>query len=69
MWSFTLRTTNTENCTYTEFEDFTIMRSWLASSASKRKMFVANKVPQIQELRTGYEWRHIESTSNPVDLV
>jgi hypothetical protein len=69
MWSFTLSTTNKENHTYTESEDFTIMLSWIASSASKWKMFVANKVPQIQELTMGCELRHVESTSNPAELI
>jgi hypothetical protein len=58
-----------KNCTYTEFEDFTIMLSWSASTASKRKMSVANKVHQIQELTMGCEWRHVESTSNPADFI
>jgi hypothetical protein len=49
--------------------DSTIVLSWLATSASKWKTFVANRVSQIQELTAGCEWRHVASASNPADLV
>ena len=48
---------------------YEIVLSWLATSASKWKTFVANRVSQIQELTTGCEWRHVASTSNPADLI
>jgi len=48
--------------------DSTILLSWLATSASKWKTFVANRVSQIQEMTAGCEWRHVVSTSNPADL-
>jgi hypothetical protein len=47
----------------------TIVLSWLATSACKRKTFVANRVSQIQELTAECEWRHVESASNPADLI
>ena len=49
--------------------DSTIVLSWLASSVSKWKTFVANRVSQIQELTAGCEWRHVASASNPADLI
>jgi len=49
--------------------DSTIVLSWLATSASKWKTFVADRVSQIQELTTGCEWRHVASASNPADLI
>jgi hypothetical protein len=49
--------------------DSMIVLSWLATSASNWKTFVANRVPQIQELTAGCEWRHIASTSNPADFI
>ena len=49
--------------------DSTIVLSWLATSASKWKTFVANRVSQIQELTAGCEWRHVASASNPADLI
>ena len=47
----------------------TIVLSWLATSASKWKTFVANVVSQIQEWTAGCEWRHVASASNPADLI
>jgi len=49
--------------------DSTIVLSWLATSATKWKTFVANRVSQIQELTAGCEWRHAASTNNPADLI
>jgi hypothetical protein len=49
--------------------DSMIVLSWLGTSASKWKTFVANRVPQMQELTAGCEWRHVASTSNPADLI
>jgi hypothetical protein len=49
--------------------DSLIVLSWLATSASKWKTFVANRVSQIQELTAGCEWRHVASASNPADLI
>ena len=49
--------------------DATIVLSWLATSASKWKIFVANRVSQIQELTAGCEWRHVASENNPADLI
>jgi len=49
--------------------DSMIVLSWLATSASKWKTFVANRVSQIQELTTRCEWRHVASANNPVDLI
>jgi len=49
--------------------DSMIVLSWLATSPSKWKTFVANSVSQIQELTAGCEWRHVASASNPADLI
>ena len=49
--------------------DSTNVLSWLATSASKWKIFVANRVSQIQELTAGCKWRHVGSANNPADLV
>jgi hypothetical protein len=49
--------------------DSTIVLSRLATSASKWKTFVANRVSQIQEMTTGCEWKHVASSSNPADLI
>jgi hypothetical protein len=47
----------------------TIVLSWLATSATKWKTFVANRVSQIQELTAGCKWRHVASASNLADLI
>ena len=39
--------------------DSTIVLSWVATSASKWKTFVANRVSQIQELTAGCEWKQL----------
>ena len=49
--------------------DSMIVFSWLTSSASKWKTFVANRVSHIQEVTAGCEWRHVASASNPADLI
>jgi len=51
------------------WSDSLIELSWLASSASKLKMLVANRVSQIQELTAGSEWRHVASASKRADLI
>jgi hypothetical protein len=77
MWSLTPSTVDTENSACIDLKidrillwtDSTIVLSWLATSASKWKTFVANRVAQIQELTAGCEWRHVASASNPADLI
>ena len=76
MWIFTRSTTNTENNTCLEFEDWqnsVLDRfhacAFIATSASKWKTLICHRVSQIQEMGTGYEWRHIASASNPADLI
>jgi len=49
--------------------DFMTVLLWLATSASKWKTIVANRVSQIQELTAGCERRHVASASNPADLI
>jgi len=49
--------------------DSTVVLSCLATSASKWKTFIANRVSQIQELTAGCEWRHVASATIPADLI
>jgi hypothetical protein len=49
--------------------DSTIVLSWLATSASEWKTFVANRVSQTYKMTTGCEWKHVSSSSNPADLI
>jgi len=43
--------------------------SWLATSASKWKTFIVNRISQIQELTAGCEWRHVASATIPADFI
>jgi len=49
--------------------DSTIVLSWLATSASKRKKCFANRVSQIQELTAGCERRHVASAINLANFI
>lgn len=49
--------------------DSSIVLSWLNSSPSRWTTFVANRVAEIHELTTNFEWRHIESNKNPADYL
>lgn len=53
----------------TLFTDSSIVLNWLNAEPNKWKMFVANRVAEIQRLTEAFEWRHIDSSSNPADVV
>jgi hypothetical protein len=46
-----------------------IVLSWLNSSPNTWKIFVANRVAEIQRLTEVDNWHHIGSKNNPADLV
>ncbi len=49
------------------WSDSQIVLAWLASSPSRWKTFVANRVHHIQETIPQAQWRHIRSEQNPAD--
>ena len=49
--------------------DSTIVLSWIQGGASKKEIFVANRVREIQELTPPSCWQHCESKDNPADLI
>ncbi|XP_030763274.1 uncharacterized protein LOC115887891 [Sitophilus oryzae] len=49
--------------------DSTIVLSWLNTSPHLLKIFVANRVAQIQLLTNLKEWRYINTHNNPADLL
>lgn len=53
----------------TLFTDSSIVLSWLNSEPNRWKVFVANRVAEIQRLTEHCEWRHIDSKNNPADIV
>lgn len=51
------------------FSDSTIVLNWLDSEPSKWKAFVSNRVGEIQRLTDGATWLHVNSQSNPADII
>jgi len=49
--------------------DSTIVLGWLSLSPSKLKIFVANRVAEIQNKSDINQWSHVSTTENPADLV
>lgn len=48
--------------------DSTVTLAWIQSPSDRWKTFVANRVSAIQEL-TNENWHHIDTKSNPADLI
>ena len=51
------------------WSDSTIVLSWISSSSSILKTFVANRSSEIQKLTSDCVWSHIEGIQNPADIV
>ncbi|XP_058840931.1 uncharacterized protein LOC131696405 [Topomyia yanbarensis] len=49
--------------------DSMIVKCWLASSPSRWKEFVANRVSEIQHITKGSIWNHVSGVENPADIV
>jgi transposase InsO family protein len=49
--------------------DSTIVLAWLRSPATHWKTFVANRVSEIQQLTSKYEWKHVRTEFNPADHI
>lgn len=49
--------------------DSTIVLSWLAEQPNKWKVFVANRVAEIQDLTQNCHWGHVLSSDNPADII
>lgn len=49
------------------WSDSTIVLSWLTTPLQSFKVFVSNRINQIQTLLPGCEWHHIPSENNPAD--
>ncbi|XP_062528845.1 uncharacterized protein LOC134200289 isoform X1 [Bombyx mori] len=48
--------------------DSTIVLGWIHSEPKTLKTFVCNRIEEIRELTSEYEWRHVPTHSNPADL-
>ncbi|XP_058817780.1 uncharacterized protein LOC131681089 [Topomyia yanbarensis] len=62
------RTTEFSN-TVTYWTDSTIVLHWIKSQSNNWKVFVSNRVAEIQRLTKGSEWRHVPTELNPADRI
>ncbi|XP_036149069.1 uncharacterized protein LOC105830757 [Monomorium pharaonis] len=47
----------------------TIVLNWIQTQPSKLRVFVANRIAEIQELTDIRDWRHVPTEENPADLL
>lgn len=52
----------------TIWSDSTIVLGWLKTQSRNLKTFVSNRVSEINDLTTGFSWRHVPTDQNPADL-
>lgn len=48
--------------------DSTVVLGWLKTDVRQLKMFVCNRVNEINELTCGFQFRHVPTSMNPADL-
>nr|CAH7735528.1 unnamed protein product [Callosobruchus chinensis] len=58
---------NINACYY--WVDSTIVLSWISTCPSKLKVFVSNRIAEIQRCTNVQQWAHVSSSDNPADLV
>ncbi|XP_039311989.1 uncharacterized protein LOC120359242 [Solenopsis invicta] len=51
------------------WSDSTITLAWISGDPSRQKVFVSNRVVEIQSLLSADHWRHVKSADNPADLI
>lgn len=51
------------------WSDSTIILAWLRTPPNALKIFVGNRVAEVQTLTENCEWRYVPSEENPADLV
>jgi Pao retrotransposon peptidase/Family of unknown function (DUF5641)/Putative peptidase (DUF1758)/Integrase core domain/Integrase zinc binding domain len=51
------------------WSDSTIVLSWIKGESSKLKVFVGNRIAEIQELTSDSIWNHVRSHLNPADVL
>jgi len=56
-------------CDFHCWSDSIIVLSWIREAPSSFKIFVYNRIAQIQELTDGMSWHHVPTDLNPADLV
>ncbi|XP_058827622.1 uncharacterized protein LOC131687548 [Topomyia yanbarensis] len=53
----------------TFWTDSTIVLHWITSPPSTWKVFVSNRIAEIQRLTKNFQWRHIPTTDNSADRI
>ncbi|XP_053698608.1 uncharacterized protein LOC128745559 [Sabethes cyaneus] len=53
----------------TFWTDSSIVLYWINSPPTKWKVYVSNRVAEIQRLSQGSQWRHVSTTDNPADII
>lgn len=51
------------------WSDSTVTLAWLAEEPSTWRVFVANRVSEVQELCKNAQWNHVRSSDNPADII
>lgn len=49
--------------------DSSIVLHWIKSPPATWKVFVSNRISEIQRLTQGSQWRHVPTTENPADYI
>lgn len=57
------------NCTQSYYTDSSIVLSWLQLDPANMQVFLSNRVNYIQVNTSIGEWNHIDTKSNPADLI
>lgn len=64
-----LLTTTDYRGSVTFWTDSTVVLHWISSPPSTWKIFVSNRIAEVQRLSKGHVWRHVQSENNPADHV
>jgi len=49
--------------------DSTIVLGWINTQCTRLKVYVANRVNQILELSDSTQWKYVNTTENPADII
>lgn len=49
--------------------DSTITLAWIKTESYKLKVFIANRVNEIQDLTSSCVWKHVKTDENPADII
>ncbi|XP_055633331.1 uncharacterized protein LOC129773712 [Toxorhynchites rutilus septentrionalis] len=64
-----LRTTEFVVASATFWTDSTVVLHWIRSVSTKWKVFVSNRIAEVQGLTRGSQWRHVPTHLNPADRI